>query len=233
MFITRRSEDRGPTNAGWLNSMHTFSFGHYYDPSHMGFGPLRVINEDKVKAGAGFGTHPHNNMEIVSYVLEGALEHKDSMGNGSIIKPGDIQRMSAGSGITHSEYNHSSTEPVHFLQIWFMPDQWNIKPSYEQKSFADIDKQGQLKLVMSQDGREGSVSINQDIDMRVGLLDGDDSVVFETADNRTQWIQIAKGDVEVNGQKLSQGDGVGFKNEANLHFGNAKNAEVIMFDMGA
>lgn len=233
MITVRHSEQRGPTHAGWLDSMHTFSFGGYYDPDHMGFGPLRVINEDKVKAGAGFGTHPHNNMEIVSYVLDGALEHKDSMGNGSVIKPGDIQRMSAGSGITHSEYNHSDANDVHFLQIWFLPEQQNIEPGYEQKSYPIEDKTGTFNLVMSRGGREGSVNINQDVDMYVGRLNEGDSVNLEPKSGRIQWVQIAKGEVEVNGNKVGQGDGLAISDEQSLVFENGNAAEVIVFDMKA
>ena len=233
MMIKRPSDARGPTQMGWLNSRHTFSFGHYYDPSYMGFGPLRVINEDLVRAGAGFGNHPHNNMEIVSYVLGGALEHKDSMGNGSTIRPGDIQRMSAGTGVMHSEYNHSATEQTHFLQIWFLPQARGIHPSYEQKSFTDEEKRGQLKLVMSREGRDGSVSINQDIDMRVGLLDGDEPIQFTPTPGRLQWVQMAKGQVEVSGELLTQGDGLAVEGEPSLVFSNAREAEVIVFDMGA
>jgi redox-sensitive bicupin YhaK (pirin superfamily) len=199
----------------------------------MGFGPLRVINEDRVKEGAGFAVHPHNNMEIVSYVLDGALEHKDSMGNGSIIQPGEVQRMSAGTGITHSEFNHSKEKDVHFLQIWFLPEQQNIEPGYEQRAFSDDDKKGQLKLVMSRGGRDGSVDINQDVDMRVGLLSEADHVVFEPQAGRIQWVQIAKGSVQVNGEPLDQGDGLAIKEEPRLTFDQASDAEVILFDMKA
>ncbi|MTI09947.1 pirin family protein [Curvivirga aplysinae] len=231
MITKRHRNDRGPTNAGWLNSMHTFSFGHYLDYEHMGFGPLRVINEDRVIPGAGFGTHPHNNMEIISYVLDGALEHKDSMGNGSIIKPGDIQRMSAGTGVTHSEFNHSKSEGVHFLQIWFLPEEGNIEPSYEQKSFAAAEKQGQLKLVMSPDGRDGSVTINQQVDMYAGLFKENETTEFIPRPNTIQWMQIARGQINVNGETIQEGDGLAIKDEEKLVLDNAQNAEVILFDM--
>jgi len=226
-------DERGPTNAGWLQSMHTFSFGHFYDPNKMGFGALRVINEDTVQAGAGFGTHPHRDMEIVSYVLDGALEHKDSMGNGSIIKPGDIQRMSAGTGVTHSEFNYSGDTDVHFLQIWFLPEAKGIEPGYEQKSFSDDGKKGALKLVMSQAGRDGSVKINQDIDMLVGLFEQGESAEFEPLKGRIQWVQVAKGEIDVNGEKLVKGDGLAIREADTLHFSNAEKAEIIVFDMVA
>jgi redox-sensitive bicupin YhaK (pirin superfamily) len=230
MITLRKSQERGQAQMDWLDSKHTFSFGHYYDPSHMGFGPLRVINEDKVKPGAGFGTHAHDNMEIVSYVLEGALEHKDSMGNGEIIRPGDIQRMSAGSGISHSEYNHSKTDPVHFLQIWFLPEKRDVTPSYEQKRISDEDKRGRLKLVMSRDGIDDSVKINQDVNMYVGLLN-EPSYDFKTSPGRLQWVQIARGEVSVNGHHLTAGDGAAIHSQGGLSFKDAKNAEVIVFDM--
>lgn len=231
MIEIRKSEERGKANIGWLNSKHTFSFGQYFDVNHMGFGPLRVINEDHVEAGAGFGTHPHDNMEIVSYVLDGALEHQDSMGNGSTIKPGDIQRMSAGSGITHSEYNHSKDENVHFLQIWFVPEAENIEPSYEQKSFSEAEKKGKLKLVMSRDAREDSVKINQDIDMYVGVLNGSDEAILETKEDRIQWVQVARGSVNLNGHDLSQGDGAAIMKEDAIKLTGANDAEIIVFDM--
>jgi len=232
MIVKRYRDERGPTDAGWLKSMHTFSFGHYMDPNHMGFGPLRVINEDRVIGGSGFGAHPHSNMEIVSYVLDGALEHKDSMGNGSIIKPGDIQRMSAGSGVTHSEYNHSQEDNVHFLQIWFLPEKDNIEPSYEQKSFEDADKKGAFKLVMARGGTDGAVDINQDINMYVSLLDEDDNpVTFTPEKGRVQWIQLARGMVTVNGETLKEGDGLAVKDEDALVFSDALSAEILLFDM--
>lgn len=231
MITLRRSEERGPANFGWLNSQHTFSFGHYYDPKHMGFESLRVINEDRVKPGAGFDTHPHQNMEIISYVLSGALEHRDSMGNGSVIRPGDVQRLSAGTGITHSEYNHSKTESVHFLQIWFQPDTQNVQPSYEQKAFTDEEKCGRFRLVASKTGRGGSVSLNQDVDMSAALLDGDKQLHYTAAKGRALWVHVARGAVTMNEQALRAGDGVAIKGETELHFQNGQQVEVIVFDM--
>lgn len=232
MLNIRYANERGPSNLGWLKSMHTFSFAGYYDPRHMGFESLRVINDDKVIPGAGFGTHPHNNMEIISYVLDGALEHKDSMGNGSVIKSGDVQRMSAGTGVTHSEYNHSKSEGVHFLQIWFLPKKRNVKPSYEQKMFEREDKLGKLKLVVSPTGRDGSVSINQDVDMYAGILENKkQSFTHKVKKNRKAWVHIAQGTLEVNGEKVSVGDGIAVNGGETLEFDNAKKAEVIIFDM--
>lgn len=199
----------------------------------MGFGPLRVINEDRVVPGAGFGTHPHDNMEIVSYVLDGALEHKDSMGTGSVIRPGDIQRMSAGTGVTHSEYNHSKDDGVHFLQIWFVPEAEGVEPSYEQKSFDNDEKQGKLRLVMSRDGRDDTVNINQDVDMYVALLNGSDSVVHKPESGRIQWLQVAKGSVNLNGTALEAGDGAAIMKENSIQLDRAIDAEIIMFDMTA
>lgn len=233
MIKIRDRNTRGPTNAGWLKSQHSFSFGHYQDPANMGHGPLRVLNEDRVIPGAGFGTHPHDNMEIVSYVLSGALEHKDSMGTGSVIRPGDIQRMSAGTGVTHSEYNHSKTDNVHFLQIWFYPEKDGITPSYEQKSFSDNDKKGQLKLVMSKGGRKDSVHINQDVDMYVSLLDDNDEVMFAPKAGRLQWLQVARGHVALNGDLLKEGDGAYISDEKRLTLNQATDAEIILFDMVA
>ena len=175
----RKAEDRGKATFGWLDSRHSFSFGSYFDPDHMGFGPLRVINEDRVEPGAGFDTHGHKDMEIISYVLDGALEHKDSLGTGSIIRPGDVQRMSAGTGVRHSEYNASDSDPVHFLQIWILPEKDGAEPGYEQKAFSDAEKEGKLRLVGSRDGRDGSVTIHQDVDLYASLLDGEDEIEFE------------------------------------------------------
>jgi len=231
MITLRKANDRGPSNLGWLNSQHTFSFGHYYDAQHMGFGSLRVINDDHVIAGAGFGTHPHDNMEIVSYVLEGALEHKDSMGHGSVILPGEVQLLSAGTGITHSEYNHSKTEPVHFLQIWLMPDKRGIKPGYAQKAFADEEKRSTFRLVVSAEGRDGSLPIQQDVDMSVALLNGDETVDYTLASERKAWVHVARGEVSMNGHLLQAGDGAAIEAEATLHFSDGRDAEVIMFDM--
>jgi len=227
----RKSEERGPSDLGWLKSKHTFSFGHYYDPEQMGFESLRVINDDRVAPGKGFAAHPHDNMEIISYVLEGALEHQDSIGNGSVIRPGDVQRMSAGSGITHSEFNHSQEEAVHFLQIWFLPDARHVPPSYEQKHFAEGEKRGRFRLVASKEGRGGSVSLHQDMDMSVALLDGKEEATYRTTKDRALWVHVARGDVEMNGTKLYSGDGAALVDEVALTFSNGNKAEVILFDM--
>jgi redox-sensitive bicupin YhaK (pirin superfamily) len=197
----------------------------------MGLASLRVINDDRVAAGAGFGSHPHDNMEIISYVLEGALEHKDSMGNGSVISPGDVQRLSAGTGMMHSEYNHSKTEEVHFLQIWFLPDEKNVEPGYEQKAFGDDEKRGKFRLVASKTGRDGSVSLHQDMDMSVALLHGDETAMYRTGKDRALWVHIARGEVTLNDQKLHAGDGVALAEEEILNFERGHNAEVIVFDM--
>jgi redox-sensitive bicupin YhaK (pirin superfamily) len=231
MIAIRKANDRGHANHGWLDSYHTFSFADYYDPREMGFGTLRVINEDRVAPGMGFGTHPHRDMEIISYVLDGALEHRDSMGTGSVIKPGDVQRMSAGTGVTHSEYNHSPKDLVHFLQIWIEPKLRGIPPSYEQKNFPAADKQGRLRLVASPDGREGSVQIHQDAWMYAGLLGAGDSVEQPVDPSHRAYVHVARGEVEVNGSKLGTGDGLKVVAETTLKLTNAKNAEVILFDM--
>ncbi|MBX9965149.1 MAG: pirin family protein [Burkholderiales bacterium] len=231
MIAVRKADDRGHANHGWLDSFHTFSFADYYDPREMGFGTLRVINEDRVAPGMGFGTHPHRDMEIISYVLEGALEHRDSMGTGSVIKPGDVQRMSAGTGVTHSEYNHSPKDLVHFLQIWIEPQARGIPPSYEQKNFPAEDKQGRLRLVASPDGRDGSVRIHQDAWMYAGLLGEGDTVEQPVDSSHRAYVHVARGEVEVNGRKLGAGDGLKVVAETSLKLTNAKNAEVIVFDM--
>ena len=231
MIHIRKAEERGPSDLGWLKSMHTFSFGRYYDPRYMGFESLRVINDDRVAPGGGFSTHPHNNMEIISYVLDGALEHKDSMGNGSVIRPGEVQRLSAGTGMTHSEFNHSSDEPVHFLQIWFMPDEQGVEPSYAQQAFPEEEKRGKFRLVASKEGRHGSVSLHQDVDMSVALLNGDESANYDTTDGRALWVHVARGEVGMNGHALKAGDGAAIVNEGTVQFSHAKDAEVIVFDM--
>ena len=233
MLAIRPANERGLANLGWLNSRHTFSFGHYYDPQFMGFGPLRVINEDRVKPGQGFGTHGHSDMEIISYVLDGALEHKDSLGTGSIIQPGDVQRMSAGTGVRHSEYNASDTDPVHFLQIWILPEKDGTEPGYEQKAFSAEEKQGQLRLVGSRDGRDGSVTIHQDVDLYASLLGADDSVSYELGDGRHGWVQVARGSVRLNGNELSAGDGVALRGQQTVTIDGVDDAEILLFDMGA
>ena len=231
MITLRKANERGHANHGWLDSHHTFSFANYYDPAHMGFGNLRVINDDRVAPGQGFGTHPHRDMEIISYVLEGALAHKDSMGNGSVMKPGDVQRMSAGTGVAHSEFNASKADPVHFLQIWILPDAQGHEPGYEQKFFSDADKRGRLRLVVSADGREGSVSVNQDVDLYAGLIDGDESATFELREGREAWVQVARGRLEVNGQVIEVGDGLSTTDPGTLNFSAGEDAEVLVFDL--
>lgn len=233
MITIRKSAERGDVDMGWLRSRHTFSFGHYHDPNHMGFGPLRVINEDIVAGGGGFPTHPHRDMEIVSYVLSGALEHKDSMGNGSVIRPGDVQRMSAGTGVTHSEYNHSKTDSCHFLQIWFLPDNKNHAPGYEQKSFTPEDKRGRLKLVASNTGREGSLRLNQDVDFYSSILNKGAGVSHTMNKDRLGWIQIASGAVSVGGVELNAGDGARIKGETALNIAANQDSEFVFFDMTA
>jgi redox-sensitive bicupin YhaK (pirin superfamily) len=231
MLKVRKSEERGVANFGWLDSKHTFSFGHYHDPAHMGVGPLRVINDDRVAAGRGFDAHGHRDMEIISYVLEGALEHKDSMGNGSVLRYGDVQRMSAGSGVVHSEFNGSRTEPVHFLQIWIQPNEIGRAPGYEEKHFDPASKTGRLRLVASSDGREGSVSIRQDAAIYAGILDGDDAVSFPLEAGRIGYVHVALGSVSVNGVALKAGDGLRIDDEAVVSFTDADKAEVLLFDL--
>ena len=232
MIAVRPAGERGIANLGWLDSRHTFSFGHYYDPKHMGFGPLRVINEDRVRPGGGFDTHGHRDMEIISYVLEGALEHKDSIGTGSVIRPGDVQRMTAGSGIRHSEFNPSASDPVHFLQIWLMPDEEGLTPSYEQKNFGDSEKRGRLRLVASSDGRDGSVHIHQDADIYASLLDKDATVTHALPAGRRSWIQVVRGAVEVNGKSLRTGDGAAASELPTLTVTSAADgSEFLLFDL--
>jgi len=229
----RKSEDRGKANFGWLDSRHSFSFGHYYDPGHMGFGPLRVINEDRVAPGEGFPEHPHSDMEIVSYVLEGALEHRDSLGTGSVIRPGDVQRMSAGKGIRHSEFNASRSEPVHFLQIWIIPERRGLEPGYEQKSFPDEEKRGRLRLVASRDGREGSVKVHQDASLYATILGKGQRVAHELAAGRLAWVQVAKGAALLNGEALEAGDGASIDVSGTLELEGVRDAEVLLFDMAS
>lgn len=231
MITIRHRDERGVADMGWLNSNHSFSFGHYHDPRQMGFRALRVINEDRVIPGAGFPTHGHANMEIVSYVLDGALEHKDSIGTGSIIKPGEVQRMSAGRGIRHSEYNASQSDRVHFLQIWILPEAAGIAPSYEQKAYPDAEKRGKLRLVGSRDGRDGSVTIHQDVDLYAALLDGGESAGLSLRPGRHAWVQVARGQVHVNGTLLKEGDGAAFTDEEAVRLDRADLAEVLVFDL--
>jgi hypothetical protein len=231
MISLRKSADRGQADHGWLVSRHTFSFADYYDPREMGFGTLRVINDDRVAPGQGFGTHPHRDMEIISYVLDGALEHRDSMGTGSVIRPGDVQRMSAGTGVTHSEYNPAPDTPVHFLQIWIEPAVRGVKPGYAQKNFPEAEKRGRLRLVASPDGAEGSISINQDARVYAALIDGAEKATHVLPAGRRAYVHIARGEVDLNGQKLGPGDGAKIVAEADLRFTNGKGAEVLVFDM--
>ena len=232
MLQIRKAGNRGVANFGWLDSRHTFSFGEYHHPEHMGFGPLRVINEDRVSPGQGFGTHAHRDMEIISYVLEGALEHKDSIGTGSVIRPGDVQVMSAGTGIRHSEFNHSKTDPVHFLQIWVIPDREGIAPRYEQKSFTDADKRGRLCLVGSADGRDGSVVVHQDVEIFAALLGAGDELSHEVAPRRRSWLQVLRGAVSLNGQELDAGDGAAAERESTLLIkGRGDGGEILLFDL--
>jgi quercetin 2,3-dioxygenase len=234
MMVIRPAQERGVANFGWLDSRHTFSFGEYSDPNHMGFADLRVINDDKVTPGQGFGTHGHQDMEIITYVLEGALEHKDSIGTGSIIRPGDVQRMSAGTGIRHSEFNASQTELVHLLQIWILPEQKGIEPSYEQKTFPEAEKRGKLLLVGSRKGRDGSITIHQDVDFYAASLQAGEEVSHTLAPGRVAWLQVARGSVQLNDQSLTAGDGVAIAQESQMTLkGSADAAEVLLFDMVA
>lgn len=233
MIRIRHHDQRGIADFGWLYSQHSFSFGHYHDPAHMGFGPLRVINDDRVAPGGGFDTHGHRDMEIVSYVLEGALAHRDSIGTGSVIRPGEVQRMSAGSGIQHSEYNHSREVPVHFLQIWLLPERQGLAPGYEQRDFPAAEKQGKLCLVGSRDGREGSVTIHQDVDLYASLLAPGEMVQHQPRPGRKLWVQVARGEVTLNGETLVAGDGAAIQDEPALHLAGVKDAEVLVFDMVA
>lgn len=231
MLILHSNSNRGAANHGWLESHHSFSFGQYYNPNEMGFGPLRVINEDRVQPRHGFGEHGHNNMEIISYVLSGALEHKDSMGNGSVLKYGDIQRMSAGTGVRHSEYNHSDEDGLHFLQIWIQPNVEDIEPSYEEKHFTVSDKKGQLKLVASSNGRQDSVLVHQDLDVYASVMDGDDAVTYLVAENRAIYFHLIRGQITVNGKRLSDGDALKIREESALKIHTPVNAEFLLFDL--
>jgi redox-sensitive bicupin YhaK (pirin superfamily) len=231
MLTLRKAEDRGHADHGWLDTHHTFSFGDYYDEGQMGFGPLRVINDDTVAPGGGFPPHGHRDMEIISYVLSGAIQHKDSMGNGSVIKPGDVQRMSAGKGVTHSEFNASQKDPVHFLQIWVIPTQPGGPPGYEQKFFSDDDKRGVLRLVASQTGEDGSVKIQQDARLFATLLEKGASVQHTIPAGRKGWIHIATGNADVNGRKLAAGDGLAIEGEEKLTLRSEERGEVLLFDM--
>ena len=231
MIKIRRAEARGHFDFRWLNTFHTFSFGDYYDPSFMGFRSLRVINEDFVRGGRGFPTHGHRDMEIITYILSGALEHRDSMGNGSIIRPGDVQRMSAGTGVTHSEANPSREEAVHLLQIWIMPAETGLAPSYEQKVFSEEQKRGQLCLIASADGREESVTVHQDASVYASVLNRDDEEVHTLAPGRHAWLQVARGEIIFNGERLNQGDGAAISSEEQLTLRGLQESEVLLFDL--
>lgn len=231
MIELRKAADRGVGEHGWLSSRHTFSFAHYYDPKHVGFSDLRVINDDRVAPGGGFGTHPHRDMEILSYVLEGALEHRDTIGNGSVIRPGDVQMMSAGTGIAHSEYNHSRAEGVHFLQIWILPERQGLRPEYQQAHFPEADKRGRLRLILSRDGREGSLRLNQDAAVHAGLFDGAESDELALAPGRVAYVHLARGALRVNGVRLDAGDGLRVVAEDSLTFDGGDGAEVLVFDL--
>ena len=232
MLAIRRARERGHADHGWLRSFHTFSFAGYHDPAHMGFGALRVINEDRVQPGSGFGTHGHRDMEIISYVLDGSLGHEDSMGNGSTIVPGDVQRMSAGRGVQHSEFNHEKDRPTHFLQIWIEPDVRGIAPSYEQKHFGAAEKRGRLRLIASPGGAEGSVNIHQDARVFAGLFDGAEQASYSLGKGRIAYVHVARGKVGVNGNALEAGDALK-TDAATIQIGHGEKAELLLFDLPA
>ena len=231
MITIRKSKERGHFDHGWLNTYHTFSFDQYYDPRYMGFRSLRVINEDFVAPGRGFPTHGHRDMEIITYILEGALKHEDSMGNGSVIRPGDVQRMTAGTGVRHSEKNASDAERVHLLQIWILPDAEGLAPGYEQKAFSEEERRGQLRLIASHDGRDGSVRLNQDVSLFASILDANQEVERVMDPARYAWIQVARGAIDVNEEKAEQGDGVVIVGESNLKIKAREDAEILLFDL--
>ena len=234
MLTIRRANERGLSEFSWLHSQHSFSFGGYMDPAHMGFSDLRVINEDRVVPGAGFGTHGHRDMEIISYVLEGELAHKDSMGTGSVIRPGDVQRMSAGTGVTHSEMNYSTENPVHFLQIWLLPEAKGLEPEYEQKYFDPTAQPNQWRLIGSQDGREGSVTIHQDVSLYRAKLEANAELGYRLAEGRKAWLQVVRGGAQLNGEALSSGDGAAISDLSSLNLmADENNTEVLLFDLAA
>ena len=230
MITIRKSEDRGHFNHGWLDTYHTFSFDQYYDPAHMQWRSLRVINEDRVAAGQGFPTHSHRDMEIITYILEGALEHRDSMGNGSVIRPGDVQRMTAGTGVSHSEFNPSKSEPVHLLQIWILPNAQDLTPGYEEKNFPETERAGKLRLIASNDASDGSVELRQDARVYTSILEAGQSVEHALADNRYAWLQIARGTVKLNELEMKQGDGAAISRET-LNIIAHDRAELLLFDL--
>ncbi len=231
MLTLRKAGDRGHANHGWLDTFHTFSFAGYYDPRHMGFRALRVINDDRVDGGAGFPTHPHNDMEIITYILDGALQHRDSMGTGSVIKPGDVQRMSAGTGVTHSEFNASQDKQVHLLQIWLLPEREDITPSYEQKNFSEGERTNVLRLVASRGGADGSVHVNQDVRLYASLLGKGNTVEHKLAKDRHAWLQVARGGLRVNDMALSAGDGLAVSAEEKLQITSTADSELLLFDL--
>lgn len=231
MITHRKANERGQADFGWLDSRHSFSFGQYYDPRHMGFGALRVINDDRVAAGGGFDTHGHKDMEIVSCVLEGALAHRDSLGSGSVIRPGDVQVMSAGTGIRHSEFNASNTDPVHFLQIWIIPQTQGLKPAYAEKHFPEAERLGKLRLIASPDGREGSLTIRQDAAIHAAVLERDAELVHPLAEGRRYWLHVAKGTLDVNGKTVMEGDGLAVVNETTLAIRAGSRSEILLFDL--
>jgi redox-sensitive bicupin YhaK (pirin superfamily) len=230
MMTLRKANERGHADHGWLDTWHTFSFAGYHDPAHMGYRSLRVINDDKVAPGAGFGTHPHRDMEIITYVLSGALEHKDSMGNGRIIRPGEVQYMAAGTGVQHSEFNPSENEPVHLLQIWIMPDRKGTRPNYAEKTFADA-RTGRLNLVTSKSGRDGSIAINQDAELHLAKLSPGEKVAHQLRPGRHAWVHVAEGELTVNGQRLTGGDAVAISDEKQIALAASKNSQVLLFDL--
>jgi quercetin 2,3-dioxygenase len=232
MITIRPASERGRTQIDWLDSRHSFSFGDYYDPNHMGFRSLRVINDDRVAPDAGFGTHGHRDMEIITYVLTGQLEHRDSLGAGGVLRRGDVQRMTAGTGIRHSEFNPSKKEPVHFLQIWLLPERPGLAPGYEQKTFAGADKRGRLRLIAAKDGREGALKVHQDADLFASELAEGDRVTHEVRNGRFAWVEVAKGKIDLNGKPLAEGDGAAVIDESHLELKARSDAEVLLFDLG-
>ena len=231
MLTLRKASDRGAAHHGWLNAQHTFSFANYYNPDEMGFSDLLVINDDRVEAGKGFGQHPHRDMEIFSYVLEGALEHKDTLGTGSVIRPGDVQLMSAGTGVRHSEFNPSATDPLHFLQIWIVPNAKGVAPRYQQKHFGPEEKRGRLRLIISPEGTDGSLAAHQDARVHAGLFDGDEQASLTLEPGRFAYVHVARGSVELNGQRLNEGDGVRVRDVRQLDLARGEGAEVLVFDL--
>lgn len=231
MIVIRKAEDRGHANYGWLDSYHSFSFANYYDPNYMGFHQLRVINEDRISGGRGFDTHSHRDMEIITYVVDGALEHRDSMGNKSVIRSGEVQRMSAGTGIAHSEYNHSSTDPVHLLQIWIFPDRRGLQPSYEQRHYSEVEKWGNWRLIVSPDDRENALNIHQDVKVYATVLESGESIDYPILENRYAWIQVIKGEIAANDRSLKAGDGAAIHEATQLQIKARSSAELLLFDL--